>query len=107
MLDIIGAIFATALCATVVGVLVGVSPLRAATRLAVCAAAATWLAIIVAVAALGRLAPGTLSPIPGNLLPFAGLLALIFGGWFLVPQFRSALLSSPLSALVAVHVGRL
>jgi hypothetical protein len=107
MLDIMGAIFATALYATVVGVLIGLSPVRAVTRLAAFAAAAAWLGIVVAVAALGGLAPGVLGPIPANLLPFALLLAHLFGGWFLVPQFRSALLSVPLPALVAVHAGRL
>jgi hypothetical protein len=107
MLDIVGAIFATALYATVTGVLIGLSPMRAATGLAAFGAAAAWLGIVVAVAALGGLAPGVLGPIPANLLPFAGLLALLFGGWFLVPQFRRALLSVPLPALVAVHAGRL
>jgi hypothetical protein len=107
MLDIVGAIFVTAFYATVVGVLVGLSALRAATRLAAFAVAAKWLGIIVVVGALGGLAPGTLGPIPANLLPFTGLLALLFGGWFLVPQFRGALLSVPLSVLVGVHAGRL
>jgi len=107
MLDVIGAIFATALYATVVGVLVGLSPLRVATRLAAFAAAAMWLGIIVAAGALGGLAPGVLGPIPANLLPFAGLLAVLFGGWFLVPQFRTALLSVPLPSLVGLHAGRL
>jgi hypothetical protein len=107
MLDIMGAIFATGLYATAVGVLIGLSPVHAVTRLAAFTAAAAWLGIIVAVAALGGLAPGVLGPIPANLLPFAGLLALLFGGWFLVPRFRSALLSVPLPALVAVHAGRL
>jgi hypothetical protein len=107
MLDIIAAVFATALYATVVGVLIGLSPLRVATRLAVFAAAAAWLGIIVAGAALGALAPGVLGPVPVSLLPFGGLLGLLFGSWFFAPQFRSALLSVPLPALVAVHAGRL
>jgi hypothetical protein len=107
MLDVIGAIFATALYATVLGVLVGLSPLRAVSRFAAFAAAATWLGIIVAVAALGGLAPGVLGPIPANLLPFTGLLALLFGGWFLVPRFRNALLSLPWAALVGLNAGRL
>lgn len=107
MLDIIGAIFATAFCAAVVGVLVGLSPVQPTTRLAAFAAAAKWLGIIVAVGALGGFTPGTLGPIPANLLPFAGLLALLLGGWFLVAPFRTALLSVPLSALVGVHAGRL
>jgi hypothetical protein len=107
MLDMIGAIFATALYAIVVGVLIGLSPMQAATRFAAFAAAAAWLGMIVAVAVLGGLAPGVLGPIPVNLLPFAGLLTLLFGGWFLVPQFRSALLSLPLPALVGLNAGRL
>lgn len=107
MLDVIAAIFATALYATVVGVLIGLSQVRVEARLVACAAAATWLAVIVAVAALGGLAPGVLGPVPANLLPFTGLLVLLFGGWSLAPQFRSALLSVPLPALVGVHAGRL
>jgi hypothetical protein len=107
MLEVLGAIFATALYATVVGVLIGLSPGRAVTRLAVFAAAAAWLGTVVTVAALGGLAPGVLGPIPANLLPFGGLLALLFGAWFLLPQFRSALLSVPLPALVGLNVGRL
>jgi hypothetical protein len=91
----------------VVGVLIGLSPVRAVTKLAAFAAAAAWLGIVVAVAALGGLVPGVLGPIPANLLPFGGLLALLFGGWFLLPQFRSALLSVPLPALVGLNVGRL
>jgi hypothetical protein len=107
MLDVLGAIFATALYATVAGVLIGMSPLRPVTRLAAFAAAAAWLWLIVAVAALGGLAPGVLGPVPANLVPFTGLLGLLFGGWFLIPNFRSALLSVPLPALIGLHVGRL
>jgi hypothetical protein len=107
MLDILAAIFATAAYTTVVGALVGLSPVGAGTRLAAFAAAAAWLATIVAVAALGGLAPGTLGPVPANLLPFIGLLVLLFGGWFLVPQFRSALLAVPLPVLVGVNAARL
>jgi hypothetical protein len=107
MLDIMGAIFATALYATVVGVLIGLSPVHGVIRLGAFAAAAAWLGIVVGVAALGGLAPGVLGPIPPNLLPFAGLLTLLFAAWFLVPQFQSTLLSVPLPALVALHAGRL
>jgi len=107
MLDITAAIFATAVYATVVGVLIGLSPVGAMTRLAAFAVAAGWLAIIVAVGALGGLAPGVLGPVPANLLPFIGLLVLLFGGWFLIPQFSSALLAVPLPVLVAVNAARL
>lgn len=107
MLDLIAAIFATAAYATVVGALVGFSPVSIGTRLAAFAAAATWLAIIVAVAAFGWLAPGVLGPVPANLLPFVGLLVLLFGGWFLVPQLREALLAVPLQVLVGLNALRL
>jgi hypothetical protein len=107
MLDIIAAVFATAAYTTVVGALVGLSPVGTGTRLAAFAAAAAWLAIIVAVAAFGGLAPGVLGPVPANLLPFTGLLVLLFGGWFLIPQFRDALLAVPLPVLVGVNAVRL
>ena len=106
MLDITGAIFATALYVTVVGVLIGLAPVRAATKLAAFAFAAAWLAFIVAFAGIFDLAELRLGPMPVNLMPFVALVALLFGGWFLVPQFRSALLSLPLSALVALNMGR-
>ncbi|MDE5443127.1 hypothetical protein GWG65_17020 [Bradyrhizobium sp. CSA207] len=106
MLDLIATIFATALYATVVGVLIGLSPARAMTRLVIFAAAAAWLALISAAAAFGSLAPGALGPLPATLLPFTGLLVLLFGSWYF-SQVRSALLSVSLPALVAVHAGRL
>lgn len=43
MLDIIAAIFATPLYATVVGILISLSPVRAVTKLVAFAAAAAWL----------------------------------------------------------------
>ena len=107
MLDVIGAIFGSTLYASVVAVLIGLTPLRLGTRLAVFAAAAAWLGIIVGVAALGGLTPGALGPVPVTLLPFTALLALLLGGWLLVGTFRSALLSVPLPVLVGLNAGRL
>jgi hypothetical protein len=83
------------------------SPARSVGRLATFVAAAAWLALIVAVAAAGWLAPGALGPLPANLLPFVGILTVLFGSWSLVPRFRSALLSVPLPVLIALHGGRL
>jgi hypothetical protein len=91
----------------VVAVLIGLVPLRPGTKFAAAAAAAAWLGIIVAVAALGGLAPGALGPVPATLLPFGALLTLLLGGWFLVATFRSALLCVPLPVLVGVNAGRL
>jgi hypothetical protein len=107
MLDVIGAIFGTALYTGLVAVLISLAPLRPGTRFAACAAAAAWLGIIVAVAAPGGLAPGALGPVPATLLPFTVLLALLLGSWFVVAKFRSALLCVPLPALVGVNAGRL
>jgi len=100
----IGAITATAVYAVLVGVLVGFSPAGGPTKRAAFAAAAAWGGLIVAVAALGGFAPGATGPVPAPLFAFAGLLALLFGGWFLSPRFRSALLSVPLPALVWLAV---
>ena len=107
MIDIVGAIAATAVYAAMVGVLVGLSPVRAATKLVAFSAAALWGGSITALAALGGLAPGTTGPVPATLLPFAALLALLFGGWLRFPGFRSALLSVPLPALIGLNAARL
>src|SRR5438552_1972812 len=107
MIDMIGAITATAVYAVLVGVLVGFSPAGGPTKRAVFAAAGAWGGPIVAVAALGGFAPGATGPVPAALFAFAGLLVLLFGGWFLFPRFRSALLSVPLPALVGLNAGRL
>lgn len=107
MLDIIAGIYVGALSATVVGVLLGLSPLSATAKFVLCSAGAAWLAIIVAAASLGWLTPGALGPVPATLLPFTTLLALLFAGWALVPAFRSAFLALPLPALIGLHAGRL
>ncbi len=107
MIDIVGAIAGTALFAVLVGVLIGLSPVSRSTKLAAGAAAAGWGGLIVALAALGRFAPGASGPIPAPGFAFAALLALLFGGWFVLPRFRSALLAVPLPALVGLNVGRL
>jgi hypothetical protein len=106
MLDIIGTVFATALYVTIVAVFVGLSTTRPAAKRAAIAAAAVWLALIVALASSFNLAAVNLGPMPVALIPFVVLVVVLFGGWFLVPQFRDALVSLPLSALVALNIGR-
>lgn len=107
MLDIIGALYAGALCATAVGVLTGFSEARLATKLIAVAIAAAWCGLLLAMTAAGGLVPGILGPVPVNLLPFGGFLTLLLGGWWVVPRFREALLSVPLPALVGLNAGRL
>ena len=107
MLDMIGAIFGTAYYATLVGLALSLSRVRAATALAGFAAAVGWLSLVVALAAPGWLAPGTLGPVPVPLLLFIGLLAALFGSWAYIAPFREAVLAMPLPVLVAVHGWRL
>jgi hypothetical protein len=107
MLDILGAIFATAVYAAIVGVLVGFPRVRSETKLLGLAAAVLWGSLVVAIAALGGLAPGVIGPVPATLLPFAFFLTALVGGWYLLPRFRSALHSIPLAALVGLNAARL
>src|SRR5229473_229364 len=58
MLDIIAAIYGTAYCAAQIGLLIGLSPVRGATKLTAFAAAAAWLAIAVALLLLATMALG-------------------------------------------------
>jgi hypothetical protein len=107
MLDVIGAVFAAALYTAIIGVLIGYSHVGIASKLGAAALAAAWCGIITAAAALGGLLPGTLGPVPVGLLPFGGFLALLFGAWFLSPEFRGAVFSVPLPVLLGLHAGRL
>ncbi|HLJ58237.1 MAG TPA: hypothetical protein VKZ50_00720 [bacterium] len=104
MLEVIGAIVYPALYAVLIGVLLGFAPARRSTKLALAAAAALWGVIVVTIAGVGLGAPG---PVPIPVLAFAVFFALLFIAWGAGPQFRSALLSVPLPALIAVNVGRL
>jgi hypothetical protein len=61
----------------------------------------------VAIAATGGFAPGAAGSIPAPAFAFAGSLALLFGAWFFIADFRAALLSVPLPVLIALHIGRI
>jgi hypothetical protein len=107
MFEFIGVIAYAALYAAVAGVLLGFSRARRSTKLAVAAAAALWGVIVVTIAGFGRGAPTVGGPVPIPLVEFVVFVALLFGAWGARPQFRAALLSVPLPALVAVNAGRL
>ena len=106
MLEIIGAIAYTALYVALVGVLVGFSPARQSTKIALAAAAALWGVIVVTIAGIGLGAPGAAGPLPIPVVAFTVFFALLFGAWGARRQFRDALLSVPLPVLVALNVGR-
>jgi hypothetical protein len=107
MIDMVGAIVGTGIYAGLVGVLVGYAPAGRGTKLAALAAAAAWGGVIVGLAAAGVFAPGATGSVPAPVFAFAALLGLLFGGWSLVPRFRSALLAVPLAALVGLNAARL
>jgi hypothetical protein len=107
MFEVIGTIAYTALYASVVGVLVGLSPARRSTKLAIAAAAALWGVIVVTIAGVGLGAPGAAGPVPIPVVAFAVVLVLLFGAWAARRRFRDALLSVPLPVLVALNIGRL
>ncbi len=107
MMDVVGAVFGTAVYAVLVGVLVGFSQERVSTKLVTFTTAAIWGGLVIVLAALGAFAPGTTGPVPAPVLAFVVFMVLLFGGWFALPRFRSALLSVPLSALVGVNAARL
>ena len=107
MFEVIGAIAYPALYVVLVGVLVGFSPARRSTKLALAAAAALWGVIVVTIAGSGLGAPGAAGPVPITVVAFAVFFALLFGAWAARRQFRDAALSVPLPALVALNVGRI
>ncbi len=107
MFEVIGAFAYTVLYAALVGVLVGLSPARRSTKLAVAAAATLWSVLVVTIAGFGLGAPGVVGPVPIPIMAFAVFVALLFGAWGARPQFRDALLSVPLPALIALNAGRL
>jgi hypothetical protein len=107
MIDLIGAIVLSTLCATVIGTLVGLSPVRGTPKPLAFIGAGLWAGIIVATAALGGFAPGAAGSVPAVAFPFFLLLAAGLGAWAFLPAFRSALMSIPLPALIGLNAGRI
>jgi len=107
MINLIGWLFGASVYVAMLGVVLSLSTASALQKWITFIVALGWGALIIAVGTLGGFAPGAAGPVPGPGLALVGLMALLFGGWFLVPQFRAALLSVPLPALVALNVGRI
>lgn len=106
MLDFIGAIFVTTLLITVTGTLTGLLPMRPAAKIGLLAAAVAWMAAVSTAVGFGWMTPETPGPLPSSLVPFAGTLLLLFGGWLLVPSFRAAAGALPMTALVGLNIAR-
>src|SRR5262245_26454609 len=107
MLEVVGAIGATAAYALLVGVLVGFARAGVRAKFAAFACALVWASIVVILATKGVFAPGAVGPIPGPILAFLTFLVLLLGMWFRSPGFRDSLLSIPTWALVGVNIARI
>ena len=106
MLDVIGTITLVAVIALNISVVSNAMPTRAATRLAVAAAAGIWTGLAAALAAAGYFA-NTAAPFPligvfvGFPLVAAGIAAI------LSPAARTALLAIPTQTLVGLNIARI
>jgi hypothetical protein len=103
VLDVIAAIAFGAMAAADVAILVSLAAISRRSQFAASAGAATWVASIVAVAAMGGFTPGLLGPIPTPVLAFTALVLGSAVAWLAWPAFRDALLSIPLAALVGIN----
>jgi hypothetical protein len=106
MLELIDAIVLGASLSIIVTVLTTQADVSWKARRWAIAGTLVWTASIVAVAATGHFTPGT----PGIVIQppamFAVACVALLIGWIFSPQFRRAMLSIPLQALVAVNVLR-
>lgn len=105
--SLVGALFVSAAYTAIVSILMSCSHASIRQKWTIATVAAAWGILIVAIAVMGGFAPGIAGPVPMAVLAFAGLLVLLFGSWFFIPLFRAAILSVPLSALVALNAARI
>jgi hypothetical protein len=105
MLDLIGAIFASAYFALLVGTIAVYLARNLATRWLV--GTVVWGTIVVALAAVGAFAPGATGKLPAPGLAFIAALLALFGAFGLSASFRSALLAIPMPVLVGLNIGRI
>jgi hypothetical protein len=103
MLDVIGALLFGAISVTFLVVLIGLAAIRPVSKLLAFAIAFSWIALIVAIAALGGFATGVAGPVPTPVLAFLILVIAGLTGWLAWPAFRRAVLSIPLVALVGIN----
>jgi hypothetical protein len=107
VLDVIAGIAFGAMVAADVTILVSLMDVRLQSKVRISAFAASWVATVVAVAAMGGFRPGLLGPIPTPVLAVGALAAGSLVAWLAWPAFRDALLSVPLAALVGINVFRI
>ncbi len=106
MLELIDAVVLGAALATIVTILTTQADISWNARRWAIAGMLAWTASVVGAAATGHFTPGT----PGIVIQppaiFAVAAATLFAAWVFSPQFRGAMLSIPLQALVGLNVLR-
>src|SRR5579863_8638100 len=107
MLEFINAIVLGASLAILVTVLTGQAGVSWSARRWAIAGILVWTALIVAGGATGHFTPGTPGIViqPPAVFAFGAIALLI--AWVFSPQFRGAMLSIPLQALVGLNVLRI
>jgi hypothetical protein len=106
MLDVMAAFSFGGMVAVNVAILVSFAAVSLKSKIAASAAAAAWVAAMVAIAAMGGFRPGVLGAIPAPVLAFTALILGSLVAWLAWPPFRNALLSIPLAAVVGVNAFR-
>jgi hypothetical protein len=106
MFETLSAIALTAGAAIVVAFLSHALARTALKRLIVAGVLAAWFALVLAIGAAGALSPGDGAGVPGLGLSVAAPVAALAGAFFAFPSIRSAMLATPLAALIAVNAIR-
>ena len=107
MLDVIAGITFGAMFAADVTILVSLMDVRLKSKVRISTFAASWVAAVIAVAAMGGFRPGLLGPIPTPVVAFGAFVVGSLVAWLAWPAFRDALLSIPLAALVGINAFRI
>jgi hypothetical protein len=103
MLDIVAAFAGGVMYAMDVVVLVGLAQISPRSKLLAFLLAAVWAAMIPLLTAGGAFEPATLGVLPVPPVLFGILVVIGIVAWLSWSAFRTALLSVPLAALVAIH----
>jgi hypothetical protein len=106
MLELIDAVALGAALATIVTILTTQADISWNARRWAIAGMLAWTASIVGAAATGHFTPGTPGIVIAPPAIFAVAAATLFAAWVFSPQFRGAMLSIPLQAIVGLNVLR-
>ncbi len=107
MLNVIGALSLGVICTVDFVVLIGLAKIERSAKVAAFTIAGIWVALLVAIGAVGGFGAGVLGPFPAPMIPFLILATGALVAWFAWPEFRRALLSLPLAGLIGIHAFRI